>query len=284
VSNNKLFVKPNLLRHKSHNTISIPKQFIRNNVQQGGCLTQSLQIWTWPSTQITLFERTRQSVTLWRHRWQEASGCLCTETPLFGGIWVFTGPVQTIRHPILFRFSSLIIFWSAQISFMLHRCPQGIFLWCAHPLYTPPVCTYNVVKRHRIEHILSPRAPMALIVSASCSSQPGLSENVWVHVSISRQNSTGTGGCSKTAIRPSNVTVSSIYSPHGLRWRRSLVHLAACSLGFPIICSFTCQIPAKIPVWLGECRKTANWPSNVTASSIYSPHELRWRWLLVLST
>jgi hypothetical protein len=32
VSNNKPFVKSNLLRYKSHNTISIPKQFIRNNV------------------------------------------------------------------------------------------------------------------------------------------------------------------------------------------------------------------------------------------------------------
>ena len=58
MSNNKPFVKSNLLKYKSHNTISIPKEFIRNNVQQG--LTQSLQIWIWPSTQITLFERTRQ--------------------------------------------------------------------------------------------------------------------------------------------------------------------------------------------------------------------------------
>jgi len=34
VLNNKPFVKSNLLRYKSHNTISIPKQFIRNNVCQ----------------------------------------------------------------------------------------------------------------------------------------------------------------------------------------------------------------------------------------------------------
>jgi len=27
------------LRYKSHNIISIPKQFTRNNVQQGECLT-----------------------------------------------------------------------------------------------------------------------------------------------------------------------------------------------------------------------------------------------------
>ena len=32
VSNSKPFVKSNLLRYKSHKTISIPKQFIRNNV------------------------------------------------------------------------------------------------------------------------------------------------------------------------------------------------------------------------------------------------------------
>jgi len=32
VSNNKSFVKANLLEYKSHNIISIPKQFTRNNV------------------------------------------------------------------------------------------------------------------------------------------------------------------------------------------------------------------------------------------------------------
>jgi len=44
VSNNKPFVKSTLLRYKSHNTISIPKQFIRNNVQQGECLTKSTDL------------------------------------------------------------------------------------------------------------------------------------------------------------------------------------------------------------------------------------------------
>jgi len=34
VLNNKPFVKSNLLEYKSHNTIAIPKQFIRNNVCQ----------------------------------------------------------------------------------------------------------------------------------------------------------------------------------------------------------------------------------------------------------
>jgi len=34
VLNNKPFVKSNLLKYKSHNTIAIPKQFIRNNVCQ----------------------------------------------------------------------------------------------------------------------------------------------------------------------------------------------------------------------------------------------------------
>jgi len=33
-SNNKPFVKPTLLRYKSHNTNSMPKQFIRNHVRQ----------------------------------------------------------------------------------------------------------------------------------------------------------------------------------------------------------------------------------------------------------
>jgi len=63
-SNDKPFVKSNFLRYKSHNTISIPKQFITNNVQQGECLTQRLQIWIWPNSQITLFERTRESAWL----------------------------------------------------------------------------------------------------------------------------------------------------------------------------------------------------------------------------
>jgi len=33
VSNNKLFVKSNLLRYKLHNTNSISKQFVRNNIR-----------------------------------------------------------------------------------------------------------------------------------------------------------------------------------------------------------------------------------------------------------
>ena len=43
--------------------------------------------------------------------------------------------------------------------------------------------------RDCVEHILSPRAPMALIIGASCNSQSGLSEHKWVHMPISRQNS-----------------------------------------------------------------------------------------------
>ena len=39
VPNNKPFVRSNLLRYKAHNTILIPKQFIRNNVQQEEYLT-----------------------------------------------------------------------------------------------------------------------------------------------------------------------------------------------------------------------------------------------------
>jgi len=53
------------------------------------------------------------------------------------------------------------------------------------------------LKRDCVEHILSPRAPMALILGASCSSQSGLSEHVWVHMPISRQNSGMPGGVLK---------------------------------------------------------------------------------------
>jgi len=54
-----------------------------------------------------------------------------------------------------------------------------------------------VLKRDCVEHILSPRAPVALIIGASCSSQSGLSEHTWVHVPISRQNSGMPGGVLK---------------------------------------------------------------------------------------
>jgi len=40
--------------------------------------------------------------------------------------------------------------------------------------------------RDCVEHILCPRSPMALIIGASGRSQSGLSEHVWVHMSISR--------------------------------------------------------------------------------------------------
>jgi len=50
------------------------------------------------------------------------------------------------------------------------------------------------LKRDCVEHILSPRAPMALIIGASCRSQSGLSEYAWIHMSISRQNSGMPGG------------------------------------------------------------------------------------------
>jgi len=53
------------------------------------------------------------------------------------------------------------------------------------------------LKRDCVEHILSPRAPMALIISASCSSQSGRSEHTWVHIPISRQNSGMPGGVLK---------------------------------------------------------------------------------------
>jgi len=51
-----------------------------------------------------------------------------------------------------------------------------------------------ILNRDWIEHRLPPWAPMALIICASCSSQPGLSEHMWVHRSYSRQKSGVTGG------------------------------------------------------------------------------------------
>jgi len=51
-----------------------------------------------------------------------------------------------------------------------------------------------VLTRDCVDHILSPRAPMALIFGASSSSQSGLSEHAWVHTPISRQNSGMPGG------------------------------------------------------------------------------------------
>jgi len=48
-----------------------------------------------------------------------------------------------------------------------------------------------------------------------------------------------------------------MYSFHRLRWRWSLAHLAARSLGFPSMRGLTCQFPAKIPVCPGGCSNTA---------------------------
>ena len=55
-------------------------------------------------------------------------------------------------------------------------------------------------KHHCIEHILSPRAPMALSIGAFGSSQPVLSEHVWVHMLISVKILVCPGGCSNTAM------------------------------------------------------------------------------------
>ena len=85
-SHNKPFIKSNLLRYKSHNTISIPKQFIRNNVQQGEWPRKAYRFWHHQALRSPCLKghvRARGS-TLWRHHWQEASEFLCTKTPLFG--------------------------------------------------------------------------------------------------------------------------------------------------------------------------------------------------------
>jgi len=53
------------------------------------------------------------------------------------------------------------------------------------------------LKRDCVEHILSPRAPVALIIGAPGRSQSELSEHTWVHMAISRQNSGMPGGVLK---------------------------------------------------------------------------------------
>ena len=50
------------------------------------------------------------------------------------------------------------------------------------------------LKQHWIGHIRLQRAPMELIIGASCSSRPGLSEHMWVYRFKSRQNPGVTGG------------------------------------------------------------------------------------------
>jgi len=81
VSDNKPFVKSNLSRFKSHSTISIPKQFIRNNIRRGNALPKAYRFWRDQALRLLCLKghvRARGS-TLWRHRWQEASESLCTK-------------------------------------------------------------------------------------------------------------------------------------------------------------------------------------------------------------
>jgi len=52
----------------------------------------------------------------------------------------------------------------------------------------------SALKRHRIEHIFPPRAPMTLIIGAPCSLQPRLSDHMWFHLSNSCQNPGVAGG------------------------------------------------------------------------------------------
>ena len=57
-----------------------------------------------------------------------------------------------------------------------------------------------VLNRDRIGHILPPNPPMALIIGASCSLQPGLSEHMWVYNFNSRQKPGVTGGEPKNGV------------------------------------------------------------------------------------
>ena len=70
-----------------------------------------------------------------------------------------------------------------------------------------------VLNRDRIGHILPPRAPMALIIGASCSSQSGLSEHARVHMPISNQISGMSGGVLKHGNLALTRDCVGIYSP-----------------------------------------------------------------------
>jgi len=59
-----------------------------------------------------------------------------------------------------------------------------------------------ILNRDWIEYRLPPRAPMALIICVSCSSQPGLSDHMWVHRSNFRQNPGVTGEEPKNGVLP----------------------------------------------------------------------------------
>jgi len=63
-----------------------------------------------------------------------------------------------------------------------------------------PKNSVSTLNRDRIGHILPPHALMALIIGASCSSQPGLSEHMWVHRFNSHQKPGVTGGEPKNGV------------------------------------------------------------------------------------
>ena len=83
------------------------------------------------------------------------------------------------------------------------------------------------LKRHCIEHILSPRAPMALIIGAFCSSQPVLSKLAWVHLSNFRQYYSMPGG----VLKHGDLTLKrhSIEHIHPPRARMALIIGVTCS-------------------------------------------------------
>jgi len=106
VSNNKPFVKSNLLRFKLHNTISIPKQLsLSQRYLCVGCPIKSDQAIR--SLCLKGHVRARGS-TLWRHRWQEASEFFCTKANIFGESWATKNIAKKTRKCSLWRATSVM--------------------------------------------------------------------------------------------------------------------------------------------------------------------------------
>ena len=116
-SNNKPFVKSNLLRHKSHNTMSKivyeyqhslwETTYSRGNASSKAyrfCLDQALRLLC-----LKGHIRARGS-TQWRHRWQEASEFWLTKTPFFGGSWATKNICKKTRACSLWRATN-VTFW-----------------------------------------------------------------------------------------------------------------------------------------------------------------------------
>jgi len=107
------------------------------------------------------------------------------------------------------------------------------------------------IKRHRIEHILPPRAPMALIIGVPCSSQSELFGYTRVIRLVPTKNSVWSEECAKTQIWTHYVMESGIYFPPELRW--PWINAASCS-SQPGLSGHTCVHMANSHQKLGVAR------------------------------